>query len=37
MDCFFYAKQEKVLLKDDSCKDYEEIYERIVNDIKEAL
>ncbi len=37
MDCFFYAKQEKVLLKDDSCKDYDEIYKRIVEDIKEAL
>jgi len=37
MDCFFYSKQEKVLLKDDSCKDYEEIYKRIVDDIKEAL
>jgi len=37
MDCFFYSKQEKVLLKDNSCKDYEEIYKRIVEDIKEAL
>jgi len=37
MDCFFYSKNEKVLLKDDSCKDYEEIYRRMVDDIKEAL
>jgi len=37
MDCFFYSKEEKVLLKDDSCKDYEEIYRRIVDDIKEAI
>lgn len=37
MDCFFYAKKEDVLLKDDSCKDYEEIYKRIVDDIKEAI
>jgi len=37
MDCFFYSKEEKVLLKDDSCKDYEVIYKRIVDDIKEAL
>jgi len=37
MDCFFYAKKEEVLLKDDSCKDYDEIYRRIVDDIKEAI
>lgn len=37
MDCFFYSKQEKVLLKDNSCKDYNEIHKRIVDDIKGAL
>jgi len=37
MDCFFFSKKEDVLLKDDSCKDYEEIYRRIIDEIKEAI
>jgi len=37
MDCFFFSKTEDVLLKDDSCKKYDEIYRRIVDEIKDAI
>jgi len=35
--CFIFSKRENVLLKDASCIEYKEIYNKIVDDIKDAL
>jgi len=35
--CFIFSKRENVLLKDPSCSEYKEIYNKLVDDIKEAI